>query len=524
MIKTKSRTCNNSLSNIKSRKFSVKRINNLSYRIQSLQDDINRIENIKKKIKVNNNNTKMQSEKNLLINMNDSDIKDNSKDINKTFVKNPSSLKEQKKTIKYLKKNHSQKENNKLEINKENIIFKRKISDRRNIFLRINSNNKKPEKLKIFKKDISENNYHNNISKIPKKQYNYIKINNLLSADRLNINSNLKKSKKFEENKNSSKKNILSTNEVELNHLKKRIKIIIEQRNELNQKLLIIKNKNKKLENIIEKEQNNNIIENLIVLNKEYLDFKNNYNYYNNKLDIKDILFNIMDIKFDYENNILYEKFIQQLNKLLIKKPILNINNTGNNIINKINRLLYLKNKLQNLEEKYNNKKIDNTEYYNYFTSLITKLKLKSFEQLKEYIKDLFIKNIQENKKMKEILNGLINNNNFNLPNKKEQTPKIKYINNAFLLNKKGRNESNRSKNRQNNHTNIIKDFRNKRKNSFNSHGICYNSYVKINKRRNFNNEHMNKKFFRSEINRNNNLIKFNSMNIDNDIHLLKEE
>ena len=125
---------------------------------------------------------------------------------------------------------------------------------------------------------------------------------------------------------------------------------------------------------------------------------------------------------------------------------------------------------------------------------------------------------------MKEILNGLINNNNFNLPNKKEQTPKIKYINNAFLLNKKGRNESNRNKNRQNNHTNIIKDFRNKRKNSFNSHGICYNSYVKINKRRNFNNEHMNKKFFRSEINRNNNLIKFNSMNIENDIHLFKEE
>ena len=66
MIKTKSRTCNNSLSNIKSRKCSVKRINNLSYRIQSLQDDINRIENIKKKIKVNNNNTKMQSEKNLI--------------------------------------------------------------------------------------------------------------------------------------------------------------------------------------------------------------------------------------------------------------------------------------------------------------------------------------------------------------------------------------------------------------------------------------------------------------------------
>ena len=530
ILKMKSRTCNNSFSNIKSRKCSVERINNLSYRIQSLQDDINKIQNIKKNIKVNKNkNSKIQFEKDIFDEINDTDVKDNLKDkssINKTFIKNPAS-KENKKKVKYLTKNHSKKEiiNSKFEINKEKIIFKRinfrknKINGKRNFFLKINSNLNKAETLKIYKKN-------NNVSKIPNKSYNFIKENNLISTERLNINSkNSTKKENFEENKNSSDKNTLSNNGIELNNLKKRIRIILEQKNELNKKLLMIKNKNKNLENKIKKEQNknNNIIENIILLNKKYLLFKNQkksknlennlYNL-NNKSDIKDILFNIIDIKFEYENNILYEKFIEHLNKLLLNKTLSNTKNSCNNIINKIKRLLHLKTKLQNLEEKYTNKKIDKAEYYNYFTSLLTELNLKSFKQLKEYIRNLFIKNIQENKRMKEILNGLINDNEFNLMNKKEQTPKMKYIHNAFLLNKNRKNENN--KNIPSNHTNIIKEFRNNRENSFNSHGICYNSFAKVNKKR-------NKNFFRREAN-NNILIKFNSMRNDNDINLLKEE
>ena len=498
ILKMKSRTCNNSFSNIKSRKCSVERINNLSYRIQSLQDDINKIQNIKKNIKVNkNNNSKIQFEKDIFDEINDSDVKDNLKDkssINKTFIKNPAS-KENKKKVKYLTKNHSKKEiiNSKFEINKEKIIFKRinfrknKINGKRNFFLKINSNLNKAETLKIYKKN-------NNVSKIPNKSYNFIKENNLISTERLNINSkNSTKKENFEENKNSSDKNTLSNNGIELNNLKKRIRIILEQKNELNKKLLkylLFKNekKSKNLEN-------------------------NLYNL-NNKSDIKDILFNIIDIKFEYENNILYEKFIEHLNKLLLNKTLSNTKNSCNNIINKIKRLLHLKTKLQNLEEKYTNKKIDKAEYYNYFTSLLTELNLKSFKQLKEYIRNLFIKNIQENKRMKEILNGLINDNEFNLMNKKEQTPKMKYIHNAFLLNKNRKNENN--KNIPSNHTNIIKEFRNNRENSFNSHGICYNSFAKVNKKR-------NKNFFRREAN-NNILIKFNSMRNDNDINLLKEE
>ena len=549
----KSRTFNNSLTNIKDSKNSMKRIHNLSNRIQSLQNDIDMIQNSKKKNK-DRNIIKMESEKNYSMIMNDSNIKENEKNnfsINKTFVKNPYFFKENLKNIKYRTSNNSQIKNNSTNgINQENFIYKKIkskkynqiIHGKRDIFLNINSNLNKNEKRKeISIKNIPKKKNSNIISKsqIKSRSNNFSKFNHFLSVDKINTNLNLKKQEKFEENKKQQEQeqNTLLDIEYELRSLKKRMKFIMNQREELNSKLLLIKNKNKKLEsNIIsEQNKNNNIIKNLIMLNDEYFinknqneldDYEDNTNYQNTKISMKDILFNIMDMKIEYEKNILYDKFIEGLKELLSNIQIFNISNSDNNISNKINRLLHLKNKLQNYEEKYSIKKADNDKYYIYFTSLLNEMNLKSFEELKEYIINIFIKNIKENKRMKEITSALISENESLLSDKKAVSPKRKYIINALNLNKKEKNAYYKNRNKGNKNMNLNSGFRNKRKNSYSFQGFCYNSFLNINNKRNLYNTKIDKKYFRSGVNNINNkeMIKLNYFNNDNDIHSLKDE
>ena len=551
--KMKSRTFNNSLTNIKDSKNSMKRIHNLSNRIQSLQNDIDMIQNSKKKNK-DRNIIKMESEKNYSMIMNDSNIKENEKNnfsINKTFVKNPYFFKENLKHIKYRTSNNSQIKNNSTNgINQENFIYKKIkskkynqiIHGKRDIFLNINSNlNKNDKRKEISIKNIPKKKNSNIISKsqIKSRSNNFSKFNHFLSVDKINTNLNLKKQEKFEENKKQQEQeqNTLLDIEYELRSLKKRMKFIMNQREELNSKLLLIKNKNKKLEsNIIsEQNKNNNIIKNLIMLNDEYFinknqneldDYEDNTNYQNTKIAMKDILFNIMDMKIEYEKNILYDKFIEGLKELLSNIQIFNISNSDNNISNKINRLLHLKNKLQNYEEKYSIKKADNDKYYIYFTSLLNEMNLKSFEELKEYIINIFIKNIKENKRMKEITSALISENESLLSDKKAVSPKRKYIINALNLNKKEKNSYYKNRNKGNKNMNLNSGFRNKRKNSYSFQGFCYNSFLNINNKRNLYNTKIDKKYFRSGVNNINNkeMIKLNYFNNDNDIQSLKDE
>ena len=532
----KSRTFNNSLNNIKDSKCSMKRIRNLSNRIQSLQNDIDKIQNSKKKI---SNINKIEIEKNNSILLNDSNIKhnENKYSINKTIVKNPYFFRENKKSIRYRTNNNSQRKiNSKIDTNLENIIYKKikakkynnLINDKKNIFLNFNSNFKCNEKKKRIIKDILESNYHNNENEELKSQsINFTTLNHFSSNDKINTNLNQNKKEKCEENKKMNDRNFFLDMEYELRVLKNRMKTVLKHRKDLNGKIFLIKNENKKLKNSIISEQSKNkeIFGNLILLNEEYLlnksqnefdNFENNMNYGNKNIAIKDILFNIMDIKFEYEKNILYDKFTEGLNELLLNIPILNINNSDNNIANKINRLLHLKNKLNNYEEKYSSKKIDNNKYYLYFTNLLTQLKLKSFEELKEYIKNIFIKNIQENKRMKEITNALINDNDSLSKDIKDQTLKMKYINNAINLNKKEKNLYNKHKNKNKSakNTKINYGLRNKRRNSFHLHGLCYNPFLNSINKRNIYNTKIDKQYFRSRVNNENEIINFNNINI----------
>ena len=555
-------TCNNSLTDIKDKKCSVKRINNLSNRIQSLQNDIDQIKNSKKKKNNTFNNIKL--EKNYSMVMNDSNIKKNLNDkfiINKTLVKNPYFFKVNKKFIKYRTNNNSQRKEHRS--NDNSFIYKKiksknynkLIHEKRNILLDINSNFKKKERKKRIIKDFSESNDNNNIKYnshkisyisrennnsyntfndgLQSKAKNNNKLKHFLSVDKLYSNINLEKKEKILNKKDIIEKNNTLDIEFEIRNLKKRKKFLMKNKTDLEEQLILIKDKNKNLRNkIIEKQKyTKNIIDNLMLINKEYLTFKNSeeIDYFEDEVDfadknliMKDIVFNMMDMKIEYENNILFEKFIEGLNELFINIPILNnLNISDNNISNKINRLLHLKNKLQNFGDNYSIKKKYNNKYYKYFTSLLNELNLKNFEELKEYIKDIFIKNIQENKRLKDITYALINDSL--LPDKKERSHKMDYTKNENLLIKKEKKEVNKQKNNSSN-INVNNGFRNRRKNSLHFKGLCYNSYLNINNKRNLYSNKIDNNFFRSRIDNDDKISKFNYFYNDNDIHLLNDE
>ena len=561
----KIRTCNNSLTDIKDRRCSVKRINNLSNRIQSLQNDIDKIKNSKKKKNTFNN---IKLEKNYSMVMNDSNIKKNLNDkfiINKTLVKNPYFFNINKKCIKYRTNNNSQRKDN--TSNENSFIYKKiksknynkLIHEKRNILLEVNSDFKKKERKRKIIKDISESNNDTNNIKYNSHKISYIsrennnsyntfndglqskaknrnKLKDFLSVDKLYSNFNLEKKEKIEEKKDIIEKDNTLEIEFEIRNLKKRKKFLMKSKKDLEEKLILTKDKNKDLKNKIIKKQKykKNIIDNLILINKEYLSFKNSeeLDYFEDEVDfsdknliMKDIVFNMMDMKFEYDNDILFEKFIEGLNELFKNIPILNnLNISDNNISNKINRLLHMKNKLQKYRENYSCKKKGNNKYYKYFTSLLNELNLKSFEELKEYIKDIFIKNIQENKRLKDITHALINDSL--LPEERERNPKMNYIKNASSLIKKEKKEFNIYNKQRDNSSNINANngFRNKRKNSLQFKGLCYNSYLNINNKRNLYSNNIDNKFFRSRIDNDDKMSKFNYFYNDNDIHLLNDE
>ena len=567
----KNRTCNNSLTNIKESSCSLKRINNLSNRIRNLENDIEKIKNSKKKNTYTNNN--IEIEKNYSMIANDSGLKKNLKDafkINKTIVKNPYFFRVNKKQIKYRTQTNSLKKN-KSEKNRSNVYKKipsknytQIIHDKRNIYLNVNSNLNKKEKetrqrliqdsnynndIKYFHKYMTKkgnNSYNttkNNINEIQSqksqsKKYNLLQ--HFLSVDKINTNSNLNTKNKIEENKDSDNFNLLDM-EFEIRNLKKRKKFLMKRRSETEEKLISIKNENMKLKESIIKQQNynKNVINNLILLNKEYLLYKNQNeidevedegDISDKKIVTKDIIFNLMDTKIEHEKNLLYDEFIEGLNELLKNISILNnINNSDNNIANKINRLLHLKNKLEYLEEKYSNQKQDNDKYYIYFTSLLNQLNLKNFDELKEFIINIFIKNIKENKRMKEITNALINESLiFSDKKDKEKSNQLKYINNTNIVNrniKRANYDYIKYKNKTS-HKNINNIFRNKRNNSSNLHGMCYNSFLyPSNKRNLYNNTKISKK--NTEIglfNNNNEFNQFQQLYNENDIYFLRNE
>ena len=450
--KMKNMTTNNSISNIKE-KYSKKRLNNISNRIKSLEKDINDLKNKesiydKKSIDINTSLIFDKNKNNTMIS-NDSKINPRTKyNISqKSFVKNylfyndnsspnakyntnNNSLSKKK------YKNKSLKEYSKSQIYKKINNYNNIIHEKKSSLLNLKSHlhktsnpkdkdlskissskNLEPNK-KLYKIDYIKK--KNNLYDIsiqskyiePKKHYTNNEISDIINGlkDDMNNNDDIKDMGKLEY-------------EFEIRHLKKKRNLLRQTNKEIIEKLNEIKIKNNYIKNYIVKEQkiNQNIINNIINLNKKYI-IHNNPNGLdsiestsngsnNDAFSLKNIILNIMDIKFDYENNILFNNFIEGINELL-NIPLLNNNNFNDNLLKKLKELINCKNNYEISNNKYKKLFQDNHKYLLYFKSLLNHLNIFSYEELYKFVQDMFVKNIKENERMKQIKKALINDTN----------------------------------------------------------------------------------------------------------------
>ena len=169
----------------------------------------------------------------------------------------------------------------------------------------------------------------------------------------------------------------------------------------------------------------------MVVLFKKYF-LQNNQNGFNSidsssnrskndEFSYKNIILNIMDIKYEFENNILFNKFKEGINELLdnalfTRYKLDDLDDA--NIYDKVNGLINIKNNLDNTNTEYKYLFEQNNKYIIYINNLLNGLELPNFEELEAYIKGIFMNNIKENERMKQIKKALINDTSSNTTEK----------------------------------------------------------------------------------------------------------
>ena len=389
-------------------KESEKRINYISNRIKSLENDINEIkkrENLTffspNKKYIDNNNNKKQ-----IMTIEEYKSKPKSKyEINDKNYNNI--LFNSYNNYNFISKNKSKK------------LYEKKILKKNN-----NYNNSIHEKKKFLLNNDSQINKNIQITSFINKDKNLYKLrpysNNNSNKIRQLFYFNKTNKKNDEINKEEKTKHYNSKHiekleyEFEIRLLKKKINILKKKNKEIKEKLNKIKNINENMENNLTG-NGNNLLNDIILLNKQYMSYNREYEFnnknINDKLYFENIILNIMDLKYIYDNDLLINEFIDGVNKLL-NISLLSQNNEKsnlNNLVEKINQLIDLKNNLYNNINKYEYLLKENNKYYIYFTSLLNNLNLKNIFELDKFIKNAYIKNIKENDHMKKITDTLFN-------------------------------------------------------------------------------------------------------------------
>ena len=304
------------------------------------------------------------------------------------------------------------------------------------------------------KNDENISNNSNNINK-NKNNYNlYFKYNNYKLFNYNNSNHTIHKNKSYSY---ISKEKL--EYEYQLRILKRKLEVLKSKNEELYNNLYNLKEKNNKIEyglnsyneinfdennnnnnnnnNILEYENKNNkniLINKITELCKKSKYFYNSYeNIENNdEYSILNILLNLMDIRFAYENSILYNSFLQGLEILFENKKEYGNLNFQNKIIEYITELINKEKKLKLTNIKYDNLK----KYYDLIKMF------SSIKNLDNYLNIIIMKNIQVEQsinKIKNVLNDENNNyngNNNNVNKKKFIEQFIKRNNSNYNIDK----------------------------------------------------------------------------------------
>lgn len=559
--KMKKKTYSNSITDSKN-KYSKKRINNISYRIRSLEKDISKIKN---KDSLNTLANKKQIENNFsLINEKNANImttsgtklyKENNKpNINqKNFIKNYLFCTNKRPNVKYntnnnsfskKKLNISKKEISKNEIYKKINNYNSLIHEKKNILLNMHTNHKRRNtkdnlnsKISLSKNsEPSKNFYKNNLYhiKIHPSFNNCSKVNRFLSVDEIILTDDDSKNESIE---NKYKKSFNSNGnikdmgrleyEFEIRHLKKRRNLLKKANKKFLDKIDNIKKRNILIENRIAEDQK--IINNIVILFKKYI-IQNNLNGFDSvdsssnrskydELSFKNIILNIMDIKYEYENNILFNKFKEGIDELLKNSLFTNDNQNDNNIYDKVNDLINVKNNLDNKNTEYKYLFEQNNKYIIYINNLLNGLDLPNFEELDSFIKDIFMSNIKENERMNKIKKALINDTSPTVTEKDNST----YQNTNQYVNSVNHN-INKNKNKvENNYYKLKKmliDSKNKQKNQNKINYYMHNKRIDDFPQKLFNRTEKNENSINKTVNFNNflnkNKIDSNNFNRNN--------
>lgn len=245
-------------------------------------------------------------------------------------------------------------------------------------------------------------------------------------------NENGQKKKKIYINNLRYGNNLYSNNfekEIEIRQLKNKLEKLKNENMTLNQKLGYISKQNSIIENEAIKEQNKrkNIICSLIEINNNIF----NKNEYGNISSFQNLLNNLMDIKYKYENAFLKNDFISNIDTLFSLTNIFNENkslNDSKNILNVIQRLIQFKSNYADNIKKYKILQIANQKYYNYVMVLLKKLKLNDLSSLHDYLKLIKSSNEEEIRKIIRMKNVLYADENNSIKMKKKINSSVDYL------------------------------------------------------------------------------------------------
>ncbi len=449
---------NNSITDEKDSK---KRLNYISNRIKNLEKDIFEIKN---KESITSMKYQKKLPENKYINtINESKLKsknkytNSSKDFNKTssiINENNSNSSLSKEKQKQIQKRFFKRMNNYNDI----------IHEKKNILLNINSQlNRRFQRNNFYGKGtlynmkIKSSSDNRKIRNFFSFDETYVKNNEIKNTNYnidLNNNSHDNNDYNIIDNKNGEILNLYKKNnmekleyEFEIRRLKREYDMLKKENIKIKENIENVKNENANLENIIFKnEDQQKILNNLLLLNKQYILYgspngiENEFSTKNgnDNCSIDNLILNIMDIKYYYENNLLMNEFIEGINKLLSPVPLSNNgNNDDTNFLKKINELIDIKNNLENNNNKYKYFLEKNNNYYFYYKNLLSNLNLKNFTELEEFIKNLYIKNLEDNNHMQKIQNTLMSESS---PTHKSKDRKSHYNSSNLITNNISKN------------------------------------------------------------------------------------
>ena len=217
--------------------------------------------------------------------------------------------------------------------------------------------------------------------------------------------------------------------ELEIRYLKNKLEKLKNKNISLYQKLGYILEQNRNIENKTIKEQNKRkeIICSLIEINNNIFN-KSEFGY---KSSFKNLLFNLMDLKYKYENSFLKNDFLSNIDTLFSLTNIFNENKSltdTNNIFNVIQKLIQFKSNYIDNIKKYKILQIANQKYYNYIIMLLKKLNLNDLNSLHDYLVLIKSSNDEEIRKINRMKNVLYADENNSIKRKKKFNSSVDYL------------------------------------------------------------------------------------------------